>query len=130
MRKKKTNRQFAAALYELTREATAKTLPEILSAFAALLAREHKLRRADGIIKEFEKYSKEQSGAREIEVESAMELSGAIKKEIGALFGGKAEITEKTDPSLLGGVRIKVGDEIFDASLRRQLQRLKLQLAS
>lgn len=116
------------ALYELTLEATAKTLPDILRAFAALLAREHKLRRADGIIKEFEKYSKAKSGAREIEVEAARELSGAVKKEISALFGGKAEITEKIDPSLLGGVRVKIGDEIFDASLRKQLQRLQTQL--
>ncbi len=33
------------------------------------------------------------------------------------------------DPAIVGGVIVRVGDELLDASLRRQLERLKLELA-
>ena len=42
----------------------------------------------------------------------------------------KVELDTKLDPDLIGGVIIKVGSQIVDASLRGQLRRLSLSLNS
>jgi len=42
-----------------------------------------------------------------------------------SLSGNTIELIEKIDPSLLGGLRVKVGDQLIDASIRRKLNDLK-----
>lgn len=39
---------------------------------------------------------------------------------------GQAKVVFSTDPAILGGIKIKIGDQRFDASLEGQLQRLQL----
>lgn len=39
-----------------------------------------------------------------------------------ALLGGPVRLTEETDPSLLGGVRVEIDGRVYDGSLRLQLQ--------
>ncbi|MCD6351420.1 MAG: ATP synthase F1 subunit delta [Armatimonadetes bacterium] len=46
------------------------------------------------------------------------------------LAGRKVELEEQVDPGLLGGLRLRVGDRLLDASLRAQLHRLIEELVS
>jgi len=46
------------------------------------------------------------------------------------LAGRKVELEEEVDPGLLGGLRLRVGDRLLDASLRAQLHRLIEELVS
>ncbi|WP_267384602.1 ATP synthase F1 subunit delta [Cyanobacterium sp. uoEpiScrs1] len=67
------------------------------------------------------------------EVTSAKELnneqSESVANKIGELTGAKGvEIKTKIDPDLIGGITIKVGSQVFDASLRGQLRRVSLSL--
>ncbi len=60
--------------------------------------------------------------------ESEMEnLTTKIKTLTGA---DSVEIQTKIDPDIIGGVIIKVGSQVFDASLKGQLRRISLSLTS
>lgn len=125
MRKKITNQQFAQALYEAAMGLKGEKLRQALERFIFLLIKNHKLKKAKKIIAEFIKYSKKQDGVAEISVASARKLEKHTLDLINKSFGGKTEMTEDIDKNLLGGVRIKTEDKIFDGSLKRQLNKLK-----
>jgi F-type H+-transporting ATPase subunit delta len=74
-------------------------------------------------------------GAAEAEIASAYPLSDAQVADLMAglkpRFGGlalKARVT--VDPELIGGVRVTVGDEVFDSSVRAQLERMRIALTA
>ncbi|MGK7874851.1 MAG: ATP synthase F1 subunit delta [Xenococcaceae cyanobacterium] len=69
------------------------------------------------------------------EVTSATELSEeqrqSVSEKVRALTNAQAvELKTNIDPDLIGGVIIKVGSQVFDASLRGQLRRISLSLSS
>lgn len=69
------------------------------------------------------------------EVVSAVDLSDAqretVRQKVVALTGAQqVELSTEIDPEIIGGVIIKVGSQVFDASLRGQLRRMGLNLAS
>ncbi|MDO8499533.1 MAG: ATP synthase F1 subunit delta [bacterium] len=123
-----TNKQFAEALYQATRSLTGAKLSATVAQFAALLSRKHKLKQAPAITRDFIKYSKKQDGIQEIEITSAGELDEKTLEKIKRAFGKNTEATLKTDPTILGGIKIKTEDKILDASVRTQLARLKQML--
>jgi len=65
---------------------------------------------------------------REVLVESASVLSATEGQRISAGlakdYGDKLSIQYKTNPELLGGLRIKVGDDVLDGSVKGRLDRL------
>lgn len=74
-------------------------------------------------------------GSAEAEIASAFPLSDAqVAELVGGLskkFGNvklKAHVT--VDPELIGGVRVTVGDEVFDTSVRAQLERMRTTLTA
>ncbi|MEK7680611.1 MAG: ATP synthase F1 subunit delta [Patescibacteria group bacterium] len=125
---KKSNKQYAKALYEVSKDAPKNHLDEVAKQFLSLLLKDRKLKKIEYIIDEFERYSKNQDGIKEVEVESAGELSKITLSKIKKTFGDNAEIKETTNPNLIGGIRIKVDNIVYDASLKKQLSRLKNQL--
>lgn len=69
------------------------------------------------------------------EVSSATALSEsqrqAVVDKVKALTGAReVELKAKIDPELIGGVIIKVGSQVFDASLRGQLRRIGYNLSA
>jgi F-type H+-transporting ATPase subunit delta len=46
------------------------------------------------------------------------------------LTGGRVELDLRTDPSLLGGLVVRIGDRLIDGSVRGRLERLRNQLVS
>jgi F-type H+-transporting ATPase subunit delta len=75
-----------------------------------------------------------QEGAADAEITSAFALSDAQVKDLVATlekkFGRKLNPSVTVDGSLIGGVRVVVGDEVFDTSVRAKLQRMHVALAS
>ena len=53
-----------------------------------------------------------------------------IAKVQGAKFGRKLNPTVSVDQSLIGGVKVVVGDEVLDSSVRAKLQQMQIALAS
>lgn len=98
-----------------------------------LLDRE-RLAAVPAIARELDEMIDERIGRVAAEVTSATLLSpsqeAAIRQELEKLSGRKVEMKTSQDPELLGGVVAKVGDLVYDGSLRTQLRKLRDQLAS
>ena len=73
------------------------------------------------------------AGAADAVITSAFEISDAqVAQLLTALetkFGRKLNPTVSVDPSLIGGVRVVVGDEVLDTSVRAKLQQMHVALA-
>lgn len=74
-----------------------------------------------------------QEGAADAEITSAFELSDVQVKELVAglekKFSRKLNPSVAVDRSLIGGVRVAVGDEVLDTSVRAKLQQMHVALA-
>lgn len=74
------------------------------------------------------------AGAADAEITSAFEISDAQVAQLVALlekkFGRKLNPTVTVDPALIGGVRVVVGDEVLDTSVRAKLQQMHVALAA
>ena len=68
-----------------------------------------------------------------VEVTSAVELDKAIVSSIGDRIGEQTkrtvELSSKVDPDILGGIVLRVGNFILDASIRSRLNQLRRQVA-
>ena len=114
-----SSKQYARALYELAAESP-KKMPLILKGFANTLLKNNDLSKSEEIMKEFEKIYYEESGIRRVEVSAADEGVGkSLNQKI------KGDSVFKKDPRLIGGVKIKIGDEMVDNTLHGRLRRLK-----
>src|ERR1700744_4604673 len=94
---------------------------------------ESKPRNALGILKEYQRLVRLEVEEHHAVIESAVELDEATGKQLVASLRakyGKGLSTEfKFSPELLGGLRIKVGSDVVDGSVRERLQRLQAGLA-
>ena len=54
----------------------------------------------------------------------------ALTQRLEGLTGGRVELDVQVDPSLLGGLVVRVGDRMIDGSVRGRLERLRNQLVS
>jgi F-type H+-transporting ATPase subunit delta len=52
----------------------------------------------------------------------------AIRGRVAALTGTTVDVTTAVDPTLIGGLTVRIGDRLIDASVRGRLERLREQL--
>jgi ATP synthase F1 delta subunit len=68
-----------------------------------------------------------------VEVTSAIDLDQSIVdnigKRIGEQTGRNVELSSAVDPDILGGIVLRVGNFILDASIRSRLEQLRKQVA-
>ena len=57
-------------------------------------------------------------------VESSPALMEAIKAQIAKRYGPGLEVQFQTNPDLIGGIRVQVGSDVFDGSVRARLNEL------
>jgi F-type H+-transporting ATPase subunit delta len=53
-----------------------------------------------------------------------------LQKALAAQYGGNIQINEVVDPTILGGMRVQIGDEVIDGTIANRIADLRLQLAS
>jgi len=98
-----------------------------------LMAQRNRLGLLREFAQEFENFVNERLGIVKAEITTATEIDdetlGKIRAKIEELFGKKAEITVKLDPSIIGGFIVKVADKVLDASIKTQLENLKKAIA-
>lgn len=57
------------------------------------------------------------------------DVVSAVTQKLSAALGGEVTVTVKTDPDLIGGITIRLGDTLLDRSVAGTLQRVASQLA-
>ncbi len=146
-------RSLAKAMYESAELVTALTNPAIRRAdrrrvingllerinaetntknLVYLLLDGERLSSVEAISREVDAMIEAKAGRMSAEVTSAKPLDTAQLSQITAalekLSGKKVAVTKHEDPELLGGVVAKLGDTIYDGSLRTQLRTLRDEL--
>jgi F-type H+-transporting ATPase subunit delta len=106
---------------------------DLVKTFTYLLLDKERLAVLPDISREIDAMIEARAGKVQAQVTSAVALTAAQLKQITAtlekLSGKKVVVEKKQDPALLGGVVAKVGDVVYDGSLRTQLRALRDQLA-
>lgn len=102
---------------------------ELTSKFILLLASKRRLSALTGIMKAYETLVAKSRGETQAEVTSPRALSDAEVTELKAVLksklGKEPRLHAKVDPSLLGGLVVKVGSRMIDSSLRTKLDGLR-----
>lgn len=95
---------------------------------------EKKPRHNIAILENYKRLVRLEVEKRHARIETADELSGEIRSQIIASLQRKygSDLTTEfvIDPYLLGGLRIRVGSDVWDGSVRNRLQRLEQNLAA
>lgn len=119
--------QQAKAMASLTERAG---VSDLTRRFVGMVARNRRLFALCSMIDVFTQILAARRGELTAEVTSAKKLSPpqveAISAALRSAAGRKVTIDLKVDPKLLGGLRVKVGSRLVDASLASKLQRLQL----
>ena len=86
------------------------------------------------IIAAFQEVIRERQGIAEAEISSATELTAMQKADfaatLGRLTGKRVETKYLLEPGLLGGAVVRIGDTIYDGSLRSRLNKMRARLAA
>ena len=86
------------------------------------------------IAAQFRALKNAQSGSSDAVVYSAFPIDGAALADLAASlekrFGRKLNLTVETDSTLIGGVRVAVGDEVLDTSVKARLEQMKVALTA
>jgi F-type H+-transporting ATPase subunit delta len=101
--------------------------------FLAVLIENHRMPALFRIRRELDRMWREVNKLLPVQVTSAVELDEAVTRQIGEEVGKQTgrtvELTTTVDPDLLGGIVLRVGNSILDASIRSRLERLRKQVA-
>lgn len=125
-----TATQYAKSLYEVTKEKSQNEIGVMTENFVKVLAKNRQTKLAVKIIKKFEELYNRESGIAEVEVTSREKLSSELVDKLISFVKEKYDVREviidnKIDESIKGGIILKIGDEILDASVERQLSELR-----
>jgi ATP synthase F1 delta subunit len=106
--------------------------PVFMNFLEALIER-HRMPAIFRIRDDYQKLWEDERHLLAVEVTSAIELDKATVSSIGDRIGEQTkrtvELSSKVDPDILGGIVLRVGNVILDASIRNRLEQLRKQVA-
>jgi F-type H+-transporting ATPase subunit delta len=106
---------------------------DIVRNFLAVLIENHRMPALMRVRRELDELWRDVNQLLPVEITSAVELdegvTSKIGDEIGRQTGRTVELTSTVDPDVLGGIIVRVGNSILDASIRTRLERLRKQVA-
>ena len=100
----------------------------------ALLVRRGRFEQLPAVVREFTRLYREREGIVEASVTTSAALDDseleALRARLQTMTGKRIELRQATDPDLLGGIQVRVGDQLIDGSVRGRLERLRTDLAN
>lgn len=124
-----TAKQYAISLYEATKNVDKFEAEGRVKRFAAVLKNNNDLSLANKIIDEYGKHYRNLRNISKIEITSNAGLDSKILNRIVQKFKNQVEVKEKIDPTLIGGIVVKIDDNILiDGSVKRKLEDLRKEL--
>lgn len=101
--------------------------------FLKLLAERHRMPVLPRIRRDYEALWAKENKLLPVTVTSAVDLDQSLVEDIGKKIeeqtGQRVELSSKIDPELLGGLVVRVGNTVLDASVRNRLEQLRKQVA-
>ncbi len=83
---------------------------------------------------QFRAHMNSEGGASDATIYSAFPMEGAaladVTQALEKRFGRKLFVTVELQPELIGGIRVLVGDEVLDTSVKARLEQMKVALAA
>ncbi|MCW3004093.1 MAG: atpH [Conexibacter sp.] len=106
---------------------------DVVANFLALLIENHRMPAIFRLRREFEVLWEQENQLLPVTITSAVALDAATVKSIGDAIGRQTgqqvELTSNVDPDVLGGLVVRVGNSILDASIRNRLENLRRSVA-
>jgi F-type H+-transporting ATPase subunit delta len=110
------------------------SLPDAAKNFLRLVIENARLPALPEIANQFRSLKNAASGSSDAVVYSAFALDAQALADVAATlekrFGRKLSVKVEIDPSLIGGIRAVVGDEVLDTSVKARLEQMKVALIS
>jgi len=101
--------------------------------FLELLIENHRMPVIFRIRQQYEQLWEQENRLLPVEITSAIELDQAttedLGRQIGERAGRKVKLTARVDADIIGGIIVRVGNSILDASIRTRLEQLRRQVA-
>jgi F-type H+-transporting ATPase subunit delta len=86
------------------------------------------------MVEHFRTLVRRHRGVARAEVRTALPLEdaqrAAVTERLHEITGDTIEINEVVDESLIGGITVRIGDQLYDASVRNRLERLRARLTA
>ncbi|NME05740.1 F0F1 ATP synthase subunit delta [Psychrobacillus sp. BL-248-WT-3] len=117
---------------ELVRQIFSNANPIVINTLLVLIDKK-RLSEVTNIVEEFMTLSNEAQGVADAKVYTTRELTEVERANVSSVFAknvGKQSlrIQNIVDPSIIGGIRVQIGNRIYDSTLSTKLDRLKRNL--
>jgi F-type H+-transporting ATPase subunit delta len=113
------------------RKAVTDAHPTVIN-FLSVLLENHRMPVIFRVRREYDRLWEDAHKLLPVEITSAVELDPSVAQrvgdEIGRQTGRTVELTSTVDPEVLGGIVVRVGNSIIDASIRTRLENLRKQV--
>jgi len=127
-----------AQVFELISEVVQKhanvALPEAGKNFLRLVIENRRLGALPVVAQQFRALKNAQSGTADAVVYSAFPIDASAQADLSATlekrFARKLNVNVQQDESLIGGIRVVVGDEVLDTSVKARLEQMKAALTA
>lgn len=123
-----------AQVIEVIKGVAKAALPAMASNFLSTVIENGRLNALPEIAAQFRTLKNAQSGSSDAVVYSAFPIDGAALNDVAMSlekrFGRKLNVTVTLEPELIGGIRVVVGDEVLDTSVKARLEQMKVALTA
>ena len=121
-------------VFDLMTSVAKTPLPESAKNFLRMVIENGRLAALPEVASQFRALKNAQSGTSDAVVYSAFPIEGAALADVAVLlekrFGRKLNPTVVVAPELIGGIRVVVGDEVLDTSVKARLEQTKVALTA
>ena len=125
-------KQYAQALFDALADTDPRHTDLVLDNFMKVLADNNDIRLFEQISEEFHKLDLQKKGIKQAEVVTARPISkqneAEIIAELNKIAKGNYELKKEVDESVIGGIVIRMEDQMIDASIKNNLEELKKEL--
>jgi F-type H+-transporting ATPase subunit delta len=108
-------------------------LAKLATNFVLVALQHGRIAQFDGLVKAFGNVLDQKRGMVQGEVFSARKLEPKIRRKLEAvvtdLSEGEARLGFHVDPALIGGLKVRIGSEVYDGSVKTQLEGIRRELA-
>lgn len=124
----------SAQLFDLITSVYGQPLPPAGANFLRTVIENDRLTALPEIAEQFRALKNARTGSRDAVIYSAFPLDaaavGAVAPALEKRFGRRLNLRVQDDPSLIGGIRVVVGDEVLDTSVKARLEQMKVALTA